>query len=310
MRVVKGSLWITTEGLELLNVPEDERDRVVLEFFEMKTEAERCNDKFYALQDIFTHHFSYGNFCSDFLYPSWPDFHACKSLAKISQSTYQFLQSFSQRPLFNIMESEEEFSQKEYPRDLSGFGYAVCNLSHWTEWHRAWYAEHPKEIDWTDAGNGWMPRLDLTLKILRRELLKKFEEKNDSQEAQLLLLQISDECVAHEFHEKVMRHQGKRLEAFASEIGRKICVSNYYTHEKELSAMEHRIAKSLRQIYSIIGPHGRRQFISIDFRHGMFEFHDEDGNHLGEFRFDGTWNSDADSSHSLKCVKPWLKRRR
>ena len=42
------------------------------------------------------------------------------------------------------------------------------------------------------------------------------------------------------------------------------------------------------------------QFISIDFGHGMFEFHDENGEHQGEFRFDGSQN------YGIEQLLVWL----
>lgn len=100
------------------------------------------------------------------------------------------------------------------------------------------------------------------------------------------------------------------MEAYASKIGGEICRYNYYTYEKELSNLERQYAKSLREIYSIVNRNGNLQFISIDFGHGMFESHDENGKHQGEFRFDGcTSNKGSSANHDLKCVSQWRKKR-
>ena len=61
--------------------------------------------------------------------------------------------------------------------------------------------------------------------------------------------------------------------------------------------------KSLRKIYSILNRNGKKQYISLDLRHGMMEFHDEKGTHLGEFRFTGVKNAEAESSHDLQALK-------
>ena len=94
---------------------------------------------------------------------------------------------------------------------------------------------------------------------------------------------------------------------YASKIGGEICRCNYYTYEAELSDMERQFAKSIREIYSIVNKGGLEQFISIDFGHGMFEFHDKNGEHQGEFRFNGTLNSGVEADHRLKSLEQWRK---
>ncbi len=59
----------------------------------------------------------------------------------------------------------------------------------------------------------------------------------------------------------------------------------------------------MRKIFSLTGHDGKKKYISIDFKHGFFEFHDYRGDHLGEYRFNGEFNSEADPSHNLKSVK-------
>ena len=141
--------------------------------------------------------------------------------------------------------------------------------------------------------------------ILKRELLAKFKETKTPEESQELLEKITDNNVVHEFHRLVMGRQGDAIGGNASSIGGEICRCNYYTYEAELSDFERQYAKNPIEIYSIINRNGKRQFISIDFHHGMFEFHDETGAHLGEYRFDGSFNSNAEADHSLKCMEQW-----
>ena len=62
MTAVKGSLLVTAEGMELAHVADVSRDQAVGDFHRMKTEAERQHDRFYALIDLFSHQFSYGEF--------------------------------------------------------------------------------------------------------------------------------------------------------------------------------------------------------------------------------------------------------
>lgn len=313
---MKGSLLVTAEAMELASIPAESRDQAVDDFHRMKTEAERRHDQFYALQELFSHQFSYGDFYNGLIYRAWPDFHADKVLASISQRTYQLIHAFSQCVMmFMPLNSEADFQQKEQPHAHTGYcnpqglaGY-VGNMPAWEEWHREWYRTHPQEIDWSHATNDWLPRQDLVLGILRRELKVKFvEEGMEPEEAELAVATIGDESVAHEFHDRVMKHKGGVMGGYALEIGGEICRCNYYNYESELSDMERQYAKSMRQIYSIVNKNGKEQFISIDFGHGMFEFHDENGEHQGEFRFNGTLNSGIEADHGLKSLAQWRKK--
>lgn len=317
MTTVKGSLLVTAERMELSYVPDVNRDKAVGDFHRMKTEAERRHDRFYALPEIFSHQFSYGDFYSGLLYRAWPEFHADQVLASISQKTHQLIQSFSQCIKLPTIGSEADFQQKEQPHAYAGYcnpkgcGDFVGDIPTWEVWHRNWYTAHPQEIDWSTATNDWFPRQDLILDILKRELQVKFEQEGlMSEEAKRKVNVISDGNVIHEFHEKVMKHKGDALEGYASQIGGEICRCNYYTYEAELSDMERQYAKSMREIYSVVNKDGKEQFISIDFGHGMFEFHDENGDHIGEYRFDGSLNSGAEVDHGLKSLAQWRKKMR
>jgi hypothetical protein len=313
MAKVKGSLLVTAEAMEISGIAADSQNKAVGDFFTMKTEAERKHDRFYALPDLYTHQFSYGDFYAGFLYRSWPDFHANGALANIKQNTFQLIQSFSQCPMLENVASEDDFEQKELPHAHSGicnpqaFTDYVGDWDAWEEWHKQWYTTHPEDIDWSDAANGWLPRQDLIMAILKRELLVKFMEAYTEEKAKEMVAAIPDVNVVHEFHSRVMGHQGSKLAGYASAIGGEICRCNYYSYEAELSDLERQYAKSMREIYSILNKDGRRQFISIDFGHGMYEFHDENGEHQGEYRFDGSYNANKESSHNFKCMDQWHK---
>lgn len=315
MPAVKGSLLVTAEAMELASISADSRDRAVGDFHRMKTEAERRHDCFYALQELYDHQFSYGDFYTGLLYRAWPDFHADHVLAVISQKTHQLIQAFSQCPLLLPLNSEADLQQKEKPHAHTGYcnpqGHVdyVGNMPTWEKWHREWYTAHPQEIDWSSATNGWLPRQDLILDILKRELQAKFMEDGIKlEEAKQAVDAIAQANIANEFHDKVMKHKGETLAGYASQIGGEICRCNYYTYEAELSDMERQYAKSMREIYSIVNKDGRQLFISIDFGHGMFEFLDENGDHKGEYRFDGSPNSGVEADHGLKCLAHWRKK--
>lgn len=94
------------------------------------------------------------------------------------------------------------------------------------------------------------------------------------------------------------------MNSYTQEIGGKICLGNAYTYEYQLSVAESEAnRREPRRIYSI-EKNGLKQYISLDFAHGMFEFHDHKGKHLGEFHFDGSPNKSADSKgkHDFKTI--------
>lgn len=303
-----GNLLLTEEGMETALIPEKEREKAVLEFYNMKYEAERHHDRFYALSSVYGHDFSYGVFYPNFYNMTWAEFKACPSLKGIGQCAYDLMQGFCQNPNVVPLDDVMAFAEKDEPRAYTGYSNPksypefVGDRSVWETWHREWYANHQEQIDWSEAENDWLPRPDLARGIMRRELINTLGRDK--------AVMIADSDVATLFHENVMKHQGDNLEAFALTIGGEICLCNYYVHERELSVMEHRQTNSLRGIYSIVNRHGQRQFISIDFRHGMFEFHNKRGVHLGEYRFDGSFNSGPDERHSLRCIEEWERQNR
>lgn len=312
-----GNLLLTIEGLEISHIPETKREKAVLEFYKMKTKAERHQDRFFALKSVYSHVFSYGSFYPNFCNMTWAEFQSYQSLKGISQRVFDLMQGFCQNPNACNVDDEDTFADKDEPRAHSGYSNLleypvfVGDSAAWEKWHREWYKMHPMDIDWDNAANYWFPRQDLILEILKRELLKRFmEDGNEVECAMEMLENIEEKNVVHEFHRQVMARQGNNLEAYASKIGGEICRCNYYTYEDKLSDLERQYAKSLREIYSIVNKNGNLQFISIDFGHGMFEFHDDNGKHQGEFRFDGcTSNKGASADHDLKCLEHWRKKR-
>lgn len=309
-----GNLLLTEESLETVHIPEDNREGAVVEFYRMKSEAERCHDRFYVLASVYGHSFSYGAFYPNFCNMSWEEFQSHQSLKGIGQRAFDLMQGFCQNPSAGTLNDKTSFSAKEEPRAITGYSNPgehagfVGDRTAWESWHREWYTAHPSDIDWTGAINDWLPRQDLILEILKRELLAKFiGDGCEKEDAKRKLAGIADKNIVHEFHKQVMAHKGDALEGYASKIGGEICRCNYYIYEAELSNLERQYAKSMREIYSIVNKDGKRQFISIDFGHGMFEFHNENGEHQGESRFDGSYNSPKEIDHGFKCMEQWHK---
>lgn len=302
-----GSLLVTVDGLETSHIPEEERDGAIIGFYEMKSEAERHDDRFYALTSIYRHAFSYGDFYPGFVNMSWSDFKAVKTLKGISQAAFEMMQGFCQIPDVKTLSDEVEFQKTKEPHAHTGYSNPqnipdfVGNLTDWAVWHKNWIGQHPDDIDWSVASNALFPRPDEIIRILRREVILELGEEVSNR--------IKDSNLANVFHEEIMKHKGAEIHAYANKIGGEICSCNYYTYEAELSDMERQYAKSIRAVYSIVKENGSQQFISIDFGHGMFEFHNENGDHLGEFRFDGSLNSGIEENHALKCLEQWRRQK-
>ena len=167
-----GNLLLTEEGLETAHIPETEREGAVVEFYSMKSEAERRHDRFYALASVFGHAFSYGTFYQNFYNMSWEEFQSHKSLKGIGQRAYDLMQGFCQNPNVNPLNDVATFLSKDEPRAYTGysnptqFPVFVGNRTSWEAWHRDWYTAHPTDIDWSEAINDWLPRPDLVLEIL------------------------------------------------------------------------------------------------------------------------------------------------
>lgn len=85
-------------------------------------------------------------------------------------------------------------------------------------------------------------------------------------------------------------------ESNAARVGSEVARRNFYKEEKALSSQEQKLRKSLRSIFSI-EKDGKKLYLSIDFeKANCFELCDHKGKHLGEYRFDGIFSSNADSS--------------
>ena len=182
MNPVKGHLLVTEAGLETVSIDKAERNKCVLDFFSMKEHAEREHDRFYALESLYSHNFSYGLFYQNFANLSWEDFHNCKSFEGISQATHQLLTGFCQNLRFKSIGSRVDFESLSEPRTESGFKNNnqinfVYDIASWEDWHNEWYRSNQDKIDWSLANNDWMPRPDRIITILREELYRNLDSK-------------------------------------------------------------------------------------------------------------------------------------
>lgn len=293
-----GNLLLINESFELADCKETERDAKVRNFCDMTQKCKNDHDIFYALTSLVTHEYSYGNFYNDFIYKEWEEIIKEPNLKGISSTSHNlFFHLCFEYPSFaKLIENRDMFDKMPHHKGYSGLEYQnseepfVKCISSWYIWKISWLSKNQKEIFWKNK-DSFLPNKEYSNTILLNEIKK--HNKEDK-------LEKHKKDVAITFHEEVMKYKGRDLIAYTMKIGKMICEANYYIYEGELSKREQALSKSLRHIYSVIGNNGKKQYISLDFRHGMFEFHNSKGEHLGEFHFDGSYNSKSESDHSLK----------
>lgn len=302
MSKTNGHILVIPEGLETQNIPQSERDQKVRDFYDMKTSAESDGDQVYADDGIYSQSYSYGNFISDLLYISWPELQQKPSLNGVTQRTLQLIIGTCKNPGFRKCSDVSNFLSTHRHATYAGFNIPV-QQSHYIfneicrlQWHEKWYTENPYEIIWPNNCDIF-PCYDKIINILKRELQKL--GKN---------IPTNNEEIVSAFHGQIMNHKGPDIHAYADEIGTEICKCNYYKEESVLSTLEsRRNGGTLRKIFSTINKHGKQQFISIDFKHGMFEFLDHTGAHQGEYLFDGSEHKGPSAEdHSFRCMDEWI----
>ena len=241
------------------------------------------------------------------LYSEWSDFENNPALKGIGLNTYQRLvDCFMVNPCPKEMNglAFKAFLKRKGYIGLAKFGIPAIlqpytyDYQSYNNWQADWYRMNPSDITWS-ADSPFLPNMEYVEKVLEDELIKAGIYKytvGDVQDSRVHKLAIA-------FHDKVMRMEGDKLRAYTQEIGGKICLGNAYTFEKQLSENERKACGKVRSIYSI-EKNGVKQYISLDIGHGMFEFHDKSGTHLGEFHFDGSFNKPADPTgdHDLKTI--------
>ena len=312
-----GSILLTQEGAEIKLVARKNREAVIRAHLDMYDAAVRLNDSFYMTESAYSHKYSYGDYYPSFVNMSWDEFHANKILSPISFNTYEALVNSMQFRWPNGVADEAEFMQKNEPRGIGGFKYPKCpsdflyDKEKWSQWHCDYYRTHPLDIEWPE-NSPFLPHLVAVYEIIENEIkcnLKLDEVNNHFSHAEYhedgdVTKPLKKDANVLLFHNVVMRQNpnGRGLEGYCIKIGGSICLANYYTYEEELSNLERIAARgSLRKIFSI-EKNGVKQYISLDFHKGMFEFHDGHGTHLGEYWFNGHCNAGPQEDHNLKTI--------
>mgnify|MGYP002669527250 FL=1 len=290
------------DGLETCALPSERRDALLIDFCHLVDYFHKAKVNLVKEEGIESHVFSFGHLW-EFLFGNRDYFVSKESLKGIEQTTHQMLSStLMQHPALGGEITADEWAATTLPKTSYGlFPYEdkdnyVADTDAWHRYRAAYYAANQTDYVWDISDDPFLPNLPYSNGILEGEILK----HGLGQEYECEKARLGDKALHVFFHDKIMRGKGHDLAAYTELIGNKICEANFYHLEPELSRREYRLANSLRRIYSLINREGRKQYISLDFRHGMMEYHNEFGEHLGEYRFTGHLNSAADITHNLR----------
>lgn len=336
-----GHLFLEDSYLRAERIVDSDRNTAIADFCSMVTSAIKAQDHFYALQS------SYADDGAIIRYfEPWHEFTQRPYGRCISQATYQqLIDLFMGFPNFNCFDDTEEFYALNGNKGEAGFRIpgmpdnVVVDLSTWRAWRKVWYLSHPDDIDWNQAKdqNCFFVNQDAISEILEVEIKHQIADDyklNDEvaiqKEFDRIKLEdesLHDNCrsskplkpnhIALMFHKYVMstKARGGSRQGYAKDIADQICENNYYHEAHDLSVMEKDAALQNRNdlqrvIYYAKRLDGTFHFISIDFEKGMFEFHADDGSHLGEYHYDGSYNDKADASgcHNLRRVMEWKRK--
>lgn len=274
----------------------------------------------------------YGMIAHDYAFGDWQTFifSSFENARKwnISNKTYQRMASslMANPGVFRDINNEDWEKCRGFRNDC-GFSTIHSGLHYSGDestWHNnrvVYYRDNQVEIDWDnrfDYGFSFLPnryRSDILLQRIidkfvtdsideeaRRNEWTEEEYKNNFPRRYKEIKEKLDENVGVTFHDKIMNDRDGSRMALAEKVGTEICETNFYVYEDKLTKDERKASGSHRKIFGIINKTGEKQYISIDFAHGMFEFHNHKGDHLGEFRFNGLPNSSADPTHSLRTL--------
>ena len=280
-----GNIIIIKDGMDFTRLPKTIEDRILRDFLVMKENAEKVGDIFYAQSEVLN--------TIDF-YKPWYDSSIKNCVSeKIFSNFVQYCFKYP-KPFKQISPAAEN-----PPRTNGGLETTplppqpyIYNTDTWSQWHKNWresqidfFSHHQDQINWSHADeNSLLPEPQFTMEIIQQELKNNNIKVTTIQALHQLILSKGDDKIA-----------------CITRIGSEICRVNYYIEEKDLSSREHQRTGSLRKIFSIMRD-GHKQYISLDFEKGRFEFCNEQGTHLGEYYFDGSPSSGPKSDHCLHCL--------
>lgn len=203
----------------------------------------------------------------------------------------------------NIEELENEFQGDN--NGLIGFEVAaypdkyVYNLISLEDWNSQYLKLYPEFIEWRGCGSDYFPQIKKTLLYLEQEIKKHHEDEEVAK-----FMKKHENNIGVVYYEEVMKKKSVEDKiAYAEVVGNIVAEINFYSFEEDISKAEFEATNKKRRVFGII-KNGSKQYLSIDFEKGMFEVLNDRGVHLGEYRFCGTKNKDADKdgNHDLKSL--------
>ena len=309
---VNGSILLDKKGA-FSNINKHNAEYAIYDFASMVKEADASKDSFYYDSD------EWGLFHEKGYTPQDSYWHGLGDVA------FSMLFNIS-NPVFKPVPigNTKDFDSKPEPKIHGGFFCEGCSPKNYVyneqsikEWHYQWFWDNPDKIDWSKSNNIF-PHYDKAIEVLREELQKLKDNPasisglNHLDKRYLESVEINKldaQEIVSKFYSLIMDHKAENGEkiSYAKEIGSKICELNYYHHEQELEELNND-NKQIVKIYSI-KKGNRYQFLSIDKRHGRFEWCDNNGDHLGELMFDGTAvENSKEASHSIPHIDDWKRK--
>ncbi len=295
--------------MDLMGVVENNRDNVVQNFCNMRDEASsNWNDKFFIDSEFF-----YTD--ANSLFKHLHDF--SDYWKGVSNNVLQNLQQNIFRCL--PIDAGRLRSDTEKPNVCGGFEYVghpeneyVYDCNTLEIWHNDWNRKHTDIAEWEDEIFPFRSRIVDILKVELGKITENYANYKITEKKELFRVQNNGLKDEHDvvvcFYNLVIKHKSENERiAYVKEIAEKICEANGYYRERMLEKLEFDHGNDYAErIYCIKNKSGKYIFLSVDKKHGMLEWCGDDGEHLGELRFDGSSNTGAEpTSHSLKCVAEW-----
>lgn len=307
-------LFLVSDSFELSNIPREERDEIFASFCKAVSLAQRQGDTLFGTNDLQTRNYSYGSFFWNFLYGGWESIDADPNLNGISNVTHSLYTNllYAMPGLVTEIESLNQFAQMYADSHNGHLGFKTMNapvpyiscFRSFNVWKCPWLSLNQDAINWEGVTNIFLPNSEYSEMILKDEIeLRKKQLQIQGKEKELSQLKEMPGDIALVFHNGVVRHKGADIGTYAREVGGKVLEANYYQFDPELTKAEREASNNRRRyIYKLLNRNEEYQYVSIDHGHGMFEYHNSKGEHLGENRFDGGYNSGSEVDHNLRTL--------
>jgi hypothetical protein len=305
-----GNLLTYLESIKWENTELD-RGRSIMQLNDAILQARKKEHSVYSHPDLYYLALSWGSFFNFLWNEGRDDSQRIARFPWLTQIQYDTLCKIfyslgppTNKPSRNLTELEDEFANNN--NGLIGFEINpnlekfVFNIESLCQWEIAYLKNHTEYIDWENCGHDYLPELKKTNELLDSEIKKYIKEE----EIEKIRTKHNND-IGLIFYEEVMKKKSAEDRiAYAEELGGQIANLNYYQFDEKLTHNEEEYSHAKRRVYGIV-KNVRKQYLSIDFEKGMFEVLNETGDHLGEFRFCGTKNknADKDGGHDLWTLK-------